>query len=137
MRTCTLKRTGIPHRVLQKDLDVFEKARCVFEKAGYVFEKAGCVFERVRCVFERVRCVSSKLHHLFLKARHLFHVGQMKIPLTKSVFLLLPSSLHFNQIALSIRWLRMTTHPLILLSAVLFTFLHNLPSVISIVLHIF
>ena len=116
--------------MLQKDLDVFEKARCVFEKAGYVFEKA-------RCVFERVRYVSSKLHHLFLKARHLFHVGQMKIPLTKPVFLLLPSSLHLNQITLSIRRLRMTAHPLILLSAVLFTSLHNLPSVIPIVLHIF
>ena len=123
MRTCTLKRTGIPHRVLQKDLDVFKKARCVFEKVGYVFE--------------RVRCVSSKLHHLFFKARHLFHVGQMKIPLTKPVFLLLPSSLHLNQITLSIRRLRMTVHSFILLSAVLFTPLHNLPSVIPIVLHIF
>ena len=97
---------------IQKDLEVFRKARCVF----------------------------LKLHHLFQKARCVFHVGaDGSIPSLDRSFPLLRSSLHFNQSALAIRRLKMTAHPFILPSAVLSKSLHNLPSAIPCVfsIHLF
>ena len=90
--------------MLPKDLEVLKKARYVFKKP----------------------------HHLFKKARCVFHVGTNCIPLPSLIrsFLLLRSSLHFNWNIQIINCLRMTGHPFILISAVLSTSLHNLPSVI-------
>lgn len=52
----------------------------------------------------------------------------MESPLPNRSFLLFPSSLHFNQNTLAVKWLKMTVHPFILVSAVLPKSLHNLPS---------
>ena len=54
--------------------------------------------------------------------------GRWNHPSPIRSFLLFPSSLHFNQNTLAVKWLKMTVHPFILVSAVLPKSLHNLPS---------
>ena len=54
--------------------------------------------------------------------------GKRIIPSLGRSYLLFPSSLHFNQNIQIINLLKMTGHPLILVSAVLFNSLQNLPS---------
>ena len=67
---------------------------------------------------------------VFKKARHLFHVGQTgsSPPSLSRLFLLFRSSFHFNRNTRTINRLRMTGHPLILLSAAFIKSLQNLPS---------
>ena len=86
--------------MMQKDLDVFQKARYLFLKPRYLFQKA----------------------------RHLFVGADYISPSQIRLFLLFRSSLHFNRKTRTINRLRMTGHPLILLSAAFIKSLQNLPS---------
>ena len=86
--------------MMQKDLDVFQKARYLFLKPRYLFQKA----------------------------RHLFVGADYISPSQIRLFLLFRSSLHISQNTLSINRLTMTEHPLIPLSVMLSKLLLNLPS---------
>jgi hypothetical protein len=86
--------------MMQKDLDVFQKARYLFLKPRYLFQKA----------------------------RHLFVGADYISPSQIRLFLLFRSSFHFNRNTRTINRLRMTGHPLILLSAAFIKSLQNLPS---------
>jgi hypothetical protein len=65
---------------------------------------------------------------VFQKARHLFVGADYISPSQIRLFLLFRSSLHFNRNTRTINRLRMTGHPLILLSAAFIKSLQNLPS---------
>ena len=95
-----------------------------------MLKKDLCVSQKALYVSKKLQRLSKKLHHLFKKARHVFKVGVDYTPSQSCSFLLLRSSLHFNWNIQIINCLRMTGHPFILISAVLSTSLHNLPSVI-------
>ena len=99
MPTCTFKNSS-RYWMMQKDLDVFQKARYLFLKPRYLFQKA----------------------------RHLFVGADYISPSQIRLFLLFRSSLHFNRNTRTINRLRMTEHPLILLSAAFIKSLQNLPS---------
>ena len=99
MPTCTFKNSS-RYWMMQKDLDVFQKARYLFLKPRYLFQKA----------------------------RHLFVGADYISPSQIRLFLLFRSSLHFNRNTRTINRLRMTGHPLILLSAAFIKSLQNLPS---------
>ncbi len=86
--------------MMQKDLDVFQKARYLFLKPRYLFQKA----------------------------RHLFVGADYISPSQIRLFLLFRSSFHLNRNTRTINRLRMTGHPLILLSAAFIKSLQNLPS---------
>ena len=88
------------YRMMQKDLDVFQKARYLFLKPRYLFQKA----------------------------RHLFVGADYISPSQIRLFLLFRSSFHLNRNTRTINRLRMTGHPLILLSAAFIKSLQNLPS---------
>ena len=99
MPTCTFKNSS-RYWMMQKDLDIFQKARYLFLKPRYLFQKA----------------------------RHLFVGADYISPSQIRLFLLFRSSLHFNRNTRTINRLRMTEHPLILLSAAFIKSLQNLPS---------
>ena len=65
---------------------------------------------------------------VFKKARYLFVGADYISPSQIRLFLLFRSSLHFNRNTRTINRLRMTGHPLILLSAAFIKSLQNLPS---------
>ena len=79
--------------------------------------------------FKKTSKSFSKTSKSFSKMPAWFSCGGKRIiPSLGRSYLLFPSSLHFNQNIQIINLLKMTGHPLILVSAVLFNSLQNLPS---------
>ena len=94
----------------------------------YALPKGREVLKKARHVYLKARYLFLKPRYLFQKARHLFVGADYISPSQIRLFLLFRSSFHLNRNTRTINRLRMTGHPLILLSAAFIKSLQNLPS---------